>query len=456
MTTFQAPQLILEHSQSLNKRAFYFITITLAAKDIFPANYEEPVLKDFFKQRKFYILTMVVTWPVLIISACSAQQTVPTVGIISALDSTTISTGLVTFAGEQKNGYELVSAADAQISGLTYKPESALSDDIQVTVRGMVEDSRQPVVAVVGATTNAGTTRSAALANFFNLPMVVPSAAGDNLLPSNNLWAFRLSAPGSAHAVYLFGEVLTRQAVSGLTTSDEFSVPLSLAILYEQNTFGEGTAVETAKAAMAQEVEIGYYGSFEPNAPDKERLIQAFSAMKDAQVHLVYLVASDPDVAQTIVRTFREFFIPDEAPLLLGQSGAFASRQFLQSAESAGVFILRQQVVSDRCPDGIETLTEAQAYAAVRLLNFAIEQSRDQLGSTDAPTLAQQREAVRDNLKASNLNLPCLGPVSFDNAGQNKNPQFELLYALSGTPRLTNPEKLLELLSPKLNFDPFE
>ena len=392
----------------------------------------------------------------LVISACSAQQTTPTVGVISAFDSATIPVGLAALAAEQKNGYELVSAADAQISGLTYEPESALSDDIQVTVRELVEDPRQPVVAIVGATTNAGTTRTAALANFFNLPMVVPSAAGDNLLPSNNLWAFRLSAPGSAHAAYLFGEVLNRQKISGLTTNDEFSVPLSLAVLYEQNTFGESTAVETAKAAMAQEVEIGYYGSFDPDSPDKERLIQAFSSMKDAQVHLVYLVASDPDVAQMLVRTFREFFIPEEAPLLLGQSGAFASRQFLQSAEAGGVFILRQQVVSDRCPDGIESLTEAQAYAAIRLLNFAIEQSRDQLGANEAPTLSLQREAIRDSLKASSLNLPCLGPTSFDNAGQNKNLQFELLYAPSGALRLTSPEKLLELLRPKLNFDPFE
>lgn len=405
------------------------------------------------RNRSFFTLLGAV---ILLVSACSAQQTTPVVGVISALDSATIPAGLAALAGEQKNGYELVSAADAQISALTYEAESALSDDIQVTVRGLVEDPRQPVVAIVGATTNAGTTRTAALANFFNLPMVVPSAAGDNLLPSNNLWTFRLSAPGSAHATYLFGEVLTRQAVSGLTTSDEFSVPLSLAVLYEQNTFGESTAVETAKAAMAQEVEIGYYGSFDPVSPDKERLIQAFSAMKDAQVHLVYLVASDPDVAQLLVRTFREFFIPEEAPLLLGQSGAFASRQFLQSAEAGGVFILRQQVVSDRCPDGIETLSEAQAYAAIRLLNFAIEQSRDQLGANETPTLSQQREAIRDSLKASSLNLPCLGPTSFDNAGQNKNLQFELLYAPSGTPRLTSPEKLFELLRPKLNFDPFE
>lgn len=409
-----------------------------------------------FKTPHRHLAAMAGIFLLLILSACQPQQGTYTLGLLSAADSQSLPAGSLVLGAEQKTGYELAGKAVDGLFRLSLKSESTSPDEVQVTVRGMVENTNPPVVALVGATTNAGTTRTAALANFFNLPMVVPSAIGDNLLPSNNLWAFRLSAPGSAHAAYLFDTVLTRQVISGLTTGDEFSVPLSLGIFYEQNTFGESTAVETAKYAMAQEIEIGYYGHFDPDAPDKARLVQAFSAMQEAGVHLVYIVASNPDAAQIIVSAFREFFVPGDAPLLLGQSGGFATHQFLQSPEASGVFILRQQIVTDRCPDGIETLVEAQAYAAIQLLSFSIEQSGDQLGAKDNPTLTDQREAVRDSLKASSLNLPCLGLTSFDNSGQNKNLQFEFLYAANTAPRLIAAEKLTEALAPKLNRDPFE
>jgi len=392
----------------------------------------------------------------LIFSACASIKTQASLGLLSAADSQSLPAGMRSLAGEQKTGYDLAEKARDNTLRLTPKAESALSDEVQVVVRGLVEDPNRPVVALVGATTNAGTTRMSALANFFNVPMVVPSAIGDNLLSSGNLWTFRLSAPGSAHSAYLFSEVLPRQVLATMTTGDEFAAPLRLGILYEQNTFGESTAVATAKSAMAQEVEIGYYGYFEPDAPDRTRLIQAFSAMQESGVHLLYMVASNPDSAQAIVRSFRDFFVPGDAPLLLGQSGGFASRQFLASPDAAGVFILRQQIVPDRCPDGVDTLAEAQAYAAIHLLNFAIEQSQDQLGARENPTMLDRREAVRDSLKASSLNLPCLGLTSFDNSGENKSLQFELLYAASGAPRVVPFERLREALTPKLNQDPFQ
>jgi hypothetical protein len=390
------------------------------------------------------------------LSACAAPDGQVAVGILSGDGTQGLSEGMAALGVEQKSGYQRAEKALGVQAVFTYRAESLLPEDIQVAVRGMVEDPQAPVVALAGATTNTSTTRLAALANFFSLPLVVPSAVGDNLMPSNNLWAFRLSAPGSAHAAYLFGELLNRQTLADLSGDEAQPGGLSLAIFYEQNTFSESTAVETAKAAMAQDVEIGYYGYFDPDAPEKARVLESLSAMQTAGVDLVYLIASNPTTAGTIVRAFRDFFVPEDLPLLLGQSGGFASREFLGSPEARGVFILRQQIVPERCPDGVDSLAEAQSYAAVYLLNFALEQSLDQFPSGQTPLLSARREAVRDSLKNSSLNLPCLGLTSFDNSGQNRNLQFELLYAESGTPRPARPEKLLELLAPKLNRDPFQ
>jgi ABC-type branched-subunit amino acid transport system substrate-binding protein len=392
----------------------------------------------------------------LLIPACRPEPAEYTLGVLSAENAVNLSAGIVSLGVEQNVAYALAQAARTNQFDQNLQPESALTDDVQVAVRGLVEHKDTPALALVGATSNAASTRMAALANFFNLPLVIPSALGDNLLPSNNLWAFRLSAPGSAHAEYVFGNLLTRPSVQALTTDDKFAPTLKIAILYEQNTFGESSAVATAQAAMAQEIEIDFYGHFPPDAPDRNRLVQVFTAMQEAKVHLVYIIANNPDSARFIIQQARAFFLAGEEPILLGQSGAFASREFLTSPEAAGVYIIRQQIVTDRCPDEIETLAQAQAYAAVQLLNLSFEQARDRLPVNTTPSIADAREHLRDALKGSNFNLPCLGATSFDNSGQNKNLNFEFLFAASDTPRLISPDQFIEQVTIQLNRSAFD
>lgn len=405
--------------------------------------------------KRFMLIFTCLIIPALL-AACAPAALPISLGVLSAVNSESLAPGLLTVGVEQQQGYALFEKSLTPPTRLDFHAESARQDELQVLVRSMVEDKSQAMLGVVGATSNESTLRAAALSNFFNIPMLVPSAVGDNVLPENNLWAFRLSAPGSAHAAHLFGTLLTRQVINDLLNAQAFPQPLRLGIVYEQNTFGEGTAVATARAAMAQDVEIGLYASFNPDAPDETSLDALVASAKDQQVHLVYLVSSNPQVARRIVSKFKNGFSAEELPVLLGQSGAFASREFLSAPEAEGMFILRQQIVPDVCPSEIDTLSEAQSYAAVYLLNFAVDQVRDQYPRIDANNLRQAREAVRDRLKGLSLNTPCLGLVIFDNAGQNKNPQFELLQVSSGLPRLVSAQTLQTAISVRLNFDPFE
>jgi len=201
-----------------------------------------------------------------------------------------------------------------------------------------------------------------------------------------------------------------------------------VAILYEQNTFGESAAVAAATVALQQKMEIGLYGSFDPLTPDLTRLKEQAGQIQTQGIQLVYLISSQPEVARAVLKTIEEMIPPETRPVLLGQSGAFASHELLESAEAQGMFVLRQKIVADHCPATITSLAEAQSYAAVVLMNSVAQQAREQAGKVAATqTLLQKREALRDILKIFSAPLPCLGPVSFDNTGQNKDLQFEIV-----------------------------
>lgn len=348
-------------------------------------------------------------------------------------------------AQEQHTGYTLAgeNLSEYPFTDI-FSAEGNQQDDVQIAVRGMVEENENPIAALIGATTNEATMRAASLVNFFNVPMIVPTASGDNLLPSNNLWAFRLSAPGSAYAKYLFGTLLTKSEFGSDPEVTGESPKLNIAILYEGNTFGESAAVATVRAAKELGVGVGVYASFPPETPNSARLNILLNRVEDEGVHLVYLISSDPGVAKTLVQLLHSG-IPDYAmPVLVGQAGGFASLDFIDSPEAEGIYILRQQVHPENCPANIKSIYEAQTYAAVHLLDLAVQQVIEnqpaqkwyafinETINEQTDRVAAFREEVRDVLKQTDTIVPCVGKVAFENTGHVKNPSFELITVTNG------------------------
>ncbi len=354
-------------------------------------------------------------------------------------------------AVEQHSGYLLgeESLSKTQFTEIA-SGEGNREDDIQVMIRDMVEE--EEIVALVGATTNEASMRAASLANFFNVPMIIPGADGELVLQETNLWAFRLSAPSSAYANFLFNDIFGNPVLENRIDPTR----LKIAILYEQNTFGESAAVATATDAMAQLIEIGAYTAFSVDALDTEKIAAMVTDVMDEQVDLVYIVSNAPDMAIAITQEFA-----DQAqeggtlPILVGQAGGFASLEFLQSEQAEDVIVLRQKMETDQCPAEVESLYEAQSYAAVYLLDAAVQQAKSQSLQVDTSfitnlfsnsavdPMAKFRETVRDVLKESNQYVPCLGNVSFDNNGQNKNLQFELVTTKNGSNQIYSVEDFL-------------
>jgi ABC-type branched-subunit amino acid transport system substrate-binding protein len=396
-------------------------------------------------------LSIVMLLP-LLIAGCQALPQFWGAGILSA-QAALDGSGNALIAAEQLQGYQQAEKAEASDLEWEYVNEGIQQDDLQTAVRQLIETNQ--VLIFAGATSNESTMRAAALANFFNVAMVIPSSVADNLLPSNNLWAFRLSAPGSAHAGYLFQTLLNKQVLHPFT-GDSLAIS-KIAIIYEQNTFGESSAVVATRQAMQQELLIKVYGSFDPSNPDPNSLRVLINKIRLASVDLVYMISSNPGVASQLIQELHAQFTPGNLPVLVGQSGGFASLDFLNSPHATGVYVLRQKLDLVSCPVTNGSLTEAQAYAAIYLMNYAVQQAQKSQASPQTgfslpqtisavDRLNSLREAVRDELKNASLDVPCLGKVSFDNSGQNKQVTFELVTVRDGRLQILTAEAFLNEL----------
>jgi ABC-type branched-subunit amino acid transport system substrate-binding protein len=399
----------------------------------------------------------------LFLSGCIRSSSISAGSPVGSLWEAPVTDGVINWKEasqlslEQHAGLLLVKPTGAMILQGKECGEGDKQDDIQVAIRKMAEVDND--VAVIGSTTNEATVRAASLVNFFNIPMIIPTANGDNLLPSNNLWAFRLSAPGSDFAEYLFGSVLAQES-QGSENGITLDPDLKIAIIYEQNTFGESAAVAAAQAAMKQLMKIVVYRSFPANTSDVIKLNEIASQMQENNVKLAYLITSNPEDATALVRSFAAIINTENMPVLVGQSGGFSSRVFLESAYAENVYVLRQSMVTGNCPQEVKSVYEGQMVAAVYLLEQAIEQAKANMPvarlswvpvvkvnqSDETVTL---REKIRDALKVTNMEIPCMGKVAFDNTGQNKLLTFEIIMMRNGTTSIVTAVEFKKILQEK-------
>jgi ABC-type branched-subunit amino acid transport system substrate-binding protein len=390
-----------------------------------------------------------------VLPACAAiKQTPPSIGVITNGINNDGVKLTAPVAQEQDGGYQ--AGLMVQESGLSIKnvAEGNMEDDVQVAIRSLVEKDK--VVAITGATSNEASVRAAALVNFFNTPMMIPSTYGESILPSNNLWAFRISPPSSSYAQYLFGSLL--QLLPAVSSDGKTAIrsALRIAILYEQNTFGESAAVATAHAAMKQGMQIGKYTFFNATSADPDQLKALAADTVKQNVQLVYLVSSDPSMARTLVNLLKAAY-GQSLPVIIGQAGGFATQDFIASPDAEGIYILRQQMDMKNCPADIHTIVEAQSYAAVYLIDQALQEVKATTlaipGGFQLPTslsaapqadpIVGQREKVRDIIKNTNTNVPCIGLVAFDNTGQNKLLRFEVLQISNGQAQVISSDQLI-------------
>lgn len=393
-------------------------------------------------KRSFTLLVLTGLTVLFLIAGCKGGPGSLLVGVLSSLPSKDATeTGTSSLADEQQNGYDRGLKKEVNRYHLTQASEGNQNDDVQSAVRKMIEEDE--VAALLGATTDEATRRAASLANFFNVPMIIPGADGDSVLPANNMWVFRLNAPSSSYAEYIFGNVLSKINMANTAANDETELTIRLAVIYEQNTFGESAAVATANAAMEQNIEIVYYGSYSPGAKDTKAIKSLAEKVVSCEPDLVYIVSSNPKDAVALNFALQVEFGFGLTPAVLGQGNGFTSLEFQDAVNTDNVYILRQALDTANCPAKIDSIQSAQAYAAAYLLETAIKEadagmSKEKVSVDDQ--LSARREMIRDALKELNIDAPCLGKVKFNKNGQNKEQRFEIFRVQNDEMHLINDE----------------
>jgi hypothetical protein len=321
-------------------------------------------------------------------------------------------------------------------------------------IRRMAEE--QKVLALMGPAGNEETMRAASLVNFFKVPMVVASADGNNIIPANNQWAFRLSASAEDYSRFMFDDVLNRLKYEPEVTALLSDKEIRMAVLYEDNTFGESAAVEIVRAAkpkpkwLSIEVyekftvrPIGADASARPG--DQEQMARLAKEVFTARTQLVMLVCSDPQAALMMVEAIKSAYgsLQYSPPIIIGQAGGFASAAFGQGGAAQGVYVLRQKIDPEDCPPEIQAADDAQNYAAAFLLARVVGSSPlpkpaafslPFFNKPDPNALVNQRLDVYNQLKSTKGTIPCVGQVEFDAAFKNKYAygQIELTQVWNG------------------------
>src|SRR5215831_15340868 len=143
------------------------------------------------------------------------------------------------------NGIKL---AEEDLSKSGIKLELIWEDDTgkpQIAMSAMEKlATRDGVAGVVGPYTSASANAVAKLAQRYQVPLLVPAAAKEEITRQGYQWVYRLNAPANVYAQVLFDAVT------------ELGKPKTIAFVYENTDFGTSTADAGKKYAEKKGIKI--------------------------------------------------------------------------------------------------------------------------------------------------------------------------------------------------------
>ncbi len=238
------------------------------------------------------------------------------IGILIGEDSNPI-------AKEQRDGYEMavqeinnnggIAGCEVQIS---YQTEATDGNSRQtyLAVRSLVEDAG--VLAFLGGTSNQASMYAASLANYFSVPLIIPSAGGGHILPEDNRWAYQFGPGEDAYANQVFEMV---KETTGKKTN--------IAVIFEESAFGNDAALAAVNAIQQNELSLVSYSSFDPSQTTYSQLVEQ---LDESNAQLVYIAFSSPEQAKNLINAIQaeEFSFT-----ILARAGGFSSQTY-RAAES--------------------------------------------------------------------------------------------------------------------------
>jgi branched-subunit amino acid ABC-type transport system permease component/ABC-type branched-subunit amino acid transport system substrate-binding protein len=317
------------------------------------------------------------------------------------------------FGSMHRNGYQMaLDEINASGGVLGRRLELILEDDISKAEVGMaaVESLAEnpDVAAILGAYTSSSTFPATAVANRYQLPMIVPTAITDEITRQNYQWIFRVCAPSNS-----YGRAMTEFLMQAVGAT-------RLAIVYENTQFGSSVAQAALEQATRANLAVVAFEAYDQGAADYTPLLTRVKSQNpDAVLFASYLAD-----ATLLMRQSKEI---DFNPKVFTAGGSgFSLPDFLKGAgDTAEYTISVTQWTSDAKWQGSQEWMKAyverfklqpsyhavQAYVSLKVLADAIGRA----GTTD-------RTAIRDALRETKIEDSIFGPISFDENGQNDHP----------------------------------
>lgn len=329
------------------------------------------------------------------------------IGVITSLTGPEAKFGLAQKYGYQMALEEINSAGGAlgRPLELVYQDDTSRPEVAMAAVEELAEDPT--IVAIIGAYSSSSTFPASAVANRYQIPMIVPSAITDDITAQGYEWIFRICAPASSYARAIL-DFLAKEARA-----------TTLAVVYENTQFGSSVAKAALERARSAGIRIVAFEAYDQGATDFTPLLtRVKSSNPDAVLFVSYLAD-----ATLLMRQSKEI---DFNPKVFAAGGAgFSLPDFLKGAgETAEYTISVTQWTPDaRWPGSSQwaarfrdrfnyepSYHSVQAYISLKVLADAIARA----GSL-------HRQSVRDAIRATRMDS-IFGPISFDESGQNDHP----------------------------------
>ena len=312
------------------------------------------------------------------------------------------------------NGIKL---AEEDLAKSGTKVELVWEDDTgkpQIAMSAMEKlATRDGVAGVVGPYTSASANAVAKLAQRYQVPLLVPAAAKEEITRQGYQWVYRLNAPANVYAQVLLDAVT------------EVGKPKTIAFIYENTDFGTSTADAGKKYAEKKGIKIVADEPYSKGSPDYRSTL---TKVKSLNPELVFMVSYVVD-AILLMRQAREVGLKPQA--FLGGGAGFTTAQFASDkAISSNVLTSTQWADDVKWPGASEFAKRYQSkFGKEPTYHAACAYASMMIMADTAAKQGGDRKKIRNAL-ASGGWKGIMGDVKFEAydgyTNQNKHPMLVL------------------------------
>lgn len=376
----------------------------------------------------------------LFLSGCKQSET--TVPIASLWNVAANADGTLNFDSaysyiqEEREGFKmrLKQITNFQFTETAYY-EGKTSEERYQLVRDLARTKHTAIV--VGANTNDATMESASITDFYEIPMLIPFAKGDNLISDASDWSFEPATTAADFSKFIAENLVSADVydkVAAELYGSEPVVPfiINCAILYEDSQFGEEAAVDMANILMNSNiVNLEMYEKLDERFINSSTYIDREWANGSlSKIDIFFIISEAVNLTSSAQRFLNQINEAESNPLLIFFGNVRPKDFLMEDLTGRHYFAIHKMLNFDHCPAEITTNYLASGYAAASLIDQVVTAALAKMPKRNffdrlfAINIDQEewinelRPLIRDELINFSGQVDCYGSVSFDSEGK--------------------------------------